>query len=517
MSVSPAQNGLNAPTGGNVVIEFDRPVDRATIAPQTISVFGKWSGVASGDFRYSNGDQTVTFDPARNFSAGELVMVALSDQLRAADGSALREAGYCWQFWTRVRPTAMSFALIATLSTNLPDGISSRPYGGVGTDFNGDGWLDLTMVNEDTADVRVWLNSADGIGTFGGILTPPALIDPSASPSDTADFDGDGLADLCITVPNSGEVAVLLGNGDGTFRPRQDIAVGSNPRGVAVVDVDGDGDMDIVNANEGSGSISLMLNAGGVFGAASSFDGGVGGERGLAGADMNNDGILDFAVGGYSSATVRTQLGNGDGTFTSAGSATASGGAVWMIVAADADGDGDADLAIANSGNNRASIVKNNGDGTLAAPVNLSTDPFTISVDFADFDGDGDLDLITSSYSGDWRLFLNSGGVYAFNREFDASIAASCAIPLDIDNDRDLDIALVDEEADTVRIYRNSGTGLAADFDGNCIIDLSDLGVQLAVYGCTGGACAGDADDDGDTDLSDLGILLSTYGQSCPA
>ncbi len=48
----------------------------------------------------------------------------------------------------------------------------------------------------------------------------------------------------------------------------------------------------------------------------------------------------------------------------------------------------------------------------------------------------------------------------------------------------------------------------AADLDGDGVVDLSDLGVQLANWGGTGG---GDIDGDGDVDLSDLGAMLVNF------
>lgn len=56
-----------------------------------------------------------------------------------------------------------------------------------------------------------------------------------------------------------------------------------------------------------------------------------------------------------------------------------------------------------------------------------------------------------------------------------------------------------------------------ADINGDGNVDLTDLGILLADYGCAGpGPCPGDVDGDGDTDLSDLGIVLAAYGQPCP-
>ena len=59
---------------------------------------------------------------------------------------------------------------------------------------------------------------------------------------------------------------------------------------------------------------------------------------------------------------------------------------------------------------------------------------------------------------------------------------------------------------------------IAGDLTGDCLVDLADLGILLADFGCTAGpgACPGDLDGDGDTDLADLGILLAAFGSSCP-
>ncbi len=57
---------------------------------------------------------------------------------------------------------------------------------------------------------------------------------------------------------------------------------------------------------------------------------------------------------------------------------------------------------------------------------------------------------------------------------------------------------------------------LYGDLFGDNEVDLADLGILLADFGCGGADCEGDVDGDGDTDLSDLGIVLSEYGQSCP-
>jgi hypothetical protein len=50
------------------------------------------------------------------------------------------------------------------------------------------------------------------------------------------------------------------------------------------------------------------------------------------------------------------------------------------------------------------------------------------------------------------------------------------------------------------------------DLDCDRAVDLVDLGILLADFGCTGGNCPGDTNGDGRTDLADLGILLTNFG-----
>jgi len=85
-------------------------------------------------------------------------------------------------------------------------------------DFNGDGKLDAAVANQDGSTVSVLLGNGDGTFrtkvdyTAGNVLVSIA----------TGDFNGDGKADLAVVDFGSasvgGDVAILLGNGDGTFQ-----------------------------------------------------------------------------------------------------------------------------------------------------------------------------------------------------------------------------------------------------------------------------------------------------------
>jgi len=53
------------------------------------------------------------------------------------------------------------------------------------------------------------------------------------------------------------------------------------------------------------------------------------------------------------------------------------------------------------------------------------------------------------------------------------------------------------------------------DLNGSGSVDLEDLTILLADFGCTGGGCPGDVDGDADTDLNDLALLLQNFGLPC--
>ncbi len=183
------------------------------------------------------------------------------------------------------------------------------------------------------------------------------------------------------------------------------------------------------------------------------------GEYGPVAADVNGDGITDLVVGGRNGAEVNTMLGNGDGTFTSAGPPQNCGGAVWVVVLGDVDGDGELDAVTANDGSGNIGVLRGNGDGTFDPPTLIHIGAHVPSVDLGDLDGDGDLDMVVSSFGGGfWRRFENDGsGTFTFVEQYDADANPSCSILLDTDNDGDLDMALTDEIADTVRLMENSG------------------------------------------------------------
>lgn len=512
--LAPSRLAPQAGIDTTIEITFSLPVNPATITSSSFRVFGPNTGTMTGAFSTINGGQTVVFTPSRNFIAGDVITVTLANTIAATGGETLRSAGYVYQFWVTAGRATGTFAQSQSWDVRTGWPGPARIYGGQASDLNGNGFADLAIICEDSSDIRVYPNSADGSGLFGARLDPPSPVGGVPSPNGAADFDNDGNIDLVTGNFNTADVSVLLGNGDGTFGSRQDISVGSQTRGIAAYDFDGDGDPDIACASAAANHVSVILNDGtGTFGTPTSFDAGGDGEYGLAGGDMDNDGIIDLVVGNRSSQTLTVLKGNGDGTFTFA-SSQASGGTTWVVVLGDLNLDGWLDVTTANANSQTGAIVLASGGGMLNAPTTFSLGAHTVSTDLGDLDGDGDLDWILSSFGGGfWRMFRNDGaGGFTFDHDFSADSNPGCCIIVDVNNDTAMDVVLLDEIANTVRIQINTPLR-PGDMNCDGSVDGLDVGpFVLAILDAPGyatafPACAianGDIDNDTNVDVGDV-------------
>src|SRR5262249_49910925 len=146
-------------------------------------------------------------------------------------------------------------------------------------------------------------------------------------------------------------IAILAGNGDGTFQPAVFYQAGSFPNYIAM-------------------------------------------------ADYNHDNKLDLAVANSAEDAISVLLGNGDGTFQPKVD-FAIPEAAWRISAADCDGDGNIDLATANAGGGfgtTMSVLLGDGQGGFGSAVNFHTDdnPHTVAVGDFDLNGRPDVAVVAS-------------------------------------------------------------------------------------------------------------------------
>jgi hypothetical protein len=301
-------------------------------------------------------------------------------------------------------------------------------------DFSGDGKLDLAVATEDLSNDYVNMLRGNGDGTFQAPLSTisdsaPKGITVNLEPYSTirtGDFNGDGKLDLVVVnnhdfwtqrsglIYSGGTVSVMLGNGDGTLQAPQIFAVGTSPRNVAVGDFNGDGRTDFAVGNYISGTLSVFMNTGGGSFTSSSIAV-PGSPFSLAAGDFNNDGRTDLAISldiNFAGADLDMFFGQAGGSLQSVAKYFAPD--FVSLSAADLNGDGHTDLvgsifAPANP-SSLASVLLNNGNGTLPSPSMIPT-PSGVTFSSqatADFNGDGIPDLVSGS-TGQVELGLGDG------------------------------------------------------------------------------------------------------------
>ncbi len=472
VSVFPANQTTQASRHTDIVIDFDREMDLQSLGTADFSVFGRWSGVMNGSIAWEANHFRLRFTPATLFSAGEWVTVMLSRNITDTSGTPL-PAGYSWNFWIAAAPASMELAISERIPVRQPGEGHIQTYGAYGGDLNGDGFSDFTVPNEISNDVRVFLNDQQGGYSSFTIFPLPNADRPSTN--EGADFNGDGFIDIAIGNTQNDRVQVLLGDGVGGFGDITSYSAAQSVRGLTVMDLNGDARMDIVTANRDGDNISLLMNNGdGTFAAAVNMEGGGSRETACAAADANGDGILDLFVGAYQSDELLLLLGDGNGGLSFSDRVSLPAGSrPWMVAVGDVNSDGTADVVSANSGNSTVSVASGDGAGGLQLAQNYDSGAnFPLAIDLGDVDGDGDLDMMVSNFgttapgSGKWRLWENDGsGNFSVVQDFPATIAASCAVFHDRDNDGDTDITGIDEMEDELVLLNNDSIAVVITVD----------------------------------------------------
>jgi trimeric autotransporter adhesin len=296
------------------------------------------------------------------------------------------------------KPDLLTYDSSGNLIVYLGEGVGgfSAPIisPGVGTifnlvtgDFNEDGIPDVVIhaIDQFGQQILAFL-PGDGAGHFG---LPVSLPVSSSFGLAAGDFNGDGHLDLVLvnwTAPSS----FFSGDGHGHFGPPQPVALPEGGNLIAV-DLNGDGKLDLVLEGGNSGTLYTFIgNGNGTFGTGSQLP--------LIYtfllADVNHDGKLDLITTGYSplpslSPYLSVRLGQDGGQFAPEQKTPLKAGAT-VIAAADFNGDGKLDLAVDNA--TGATILLGDGAGNFQESNAFATPGTLLSA--ADFTGDSKPDLM---------------------------------------------------------------------------------------------------------------------------
>ncbi len=283
----------------------------------------------------------------------------------------------------------------------------TTPYAGVCalvvTDFNADGHPDIAAISSFNF---VFVLVGNGDGTFQPAANYPVGNGPNSVVA--ADFNGDGTLDLAVVNGSDGTVSVLLGNGDGTFAPQKKYAAGSSPGTLLAADVNGDGKLDLIvslaPAPPPKGMISVLLgNGDGTFEKGAHYD--TGGENvdTMTAGDFNNDGIVDVVAFDHNIDSASVLLGIGEGGFGAPAFFKFPAQAVFeSALPIDFNGDGNLDLAVTWGWSRPQAgifVMLGNGNGAFPSIHNFISGFSPMGLGAGDFNADGVLDLAVTDWN----------------------------------------------------------------------------------------------------------------------
>lgn len=308
------------------------------------------------------------------------------------------------------------------------------------------------------------------------------------------DLNGDGNIDVvAINADNPGTLGVLLGNGDGTLRPVVTYPAGAWPGFVVLADFNHDGFLDAAVANRAIGTpgqVNILLGKGdGTFKAPVAY-GPFSDAFSIGLGDFNGDGNVDIAVGDVSAGSLL--LGNGDGTFRMGQSIGAEGAAAFAV--ADFNGDGKLDLVSAFNPGSEVQLLLGDGKGGFKFQTGFPVSTPPIAVVAGDFNGDGIPDFAVAdeavnNLNSNMTVFESSAGSYVSTR-YPYGDEPRCIVATKLARHGKLDVITSNEFNGTIDLFRNSKTGKFSKplvlHDGNVVAG------YLAV---------GDLNGDGKTDI----------------
>ena len=319
-------------------------------------------------------------------------------------------------------------------------------------DVDDDGAQDLVASLDVSGRLAVLLGRGDG--TF----RPPFFVDDAGiAVFDLVDITGDGALDVVGGFARNDEIAILEGDGRGGFTEVDRHRVGNPATRPVIADLDGDGDLDMAVVEELTGVVSLLEgNRRGRFQAPRELRT-IDGADSLAGGDLDGDGTVDLVATGTATRLVTLLLMDPGGGRPAVRSLSVEPGA-YVPAVGDVDADGDVDIVAVHMVTGLVSLLRGAGAGTFESPVVLeASHPGRDTPDsplLADLDGDGDLDLVLAATTHDHLDVLVTGaaGIPGRATSVGTGTGPRNAAVADLDGDGRADLVSANTGAPTLTV-----------------------------------------------------------------
>ncbi|MFB8282130.1 FG-GAP repeat domain-containing protein [Nocardia colli] len=341
------------------------------------------------------------------------------------------------------------------------------------------------------------INFAPKVDSPSGGQFPSWGPGPSPIGTVTADFNGDGKADVVAADFQGAGPILMTGKGDGRFNTGTRVGdVGIGFGAVGVGDLNGDGKPDVV-AQAWTTIATFVNNGDGTFRAAKKYTTLEGAQQEVIVADANGDGKAD--VLSLAPAGVQTWLGKGDGTLD-AGPTSLIPGVAAAFTVGKFNSDNKIDIAVNNDVLQQVHVFTGNGDGSFTRRGASTSGLITEDVRAGDFDGDGIDDVITAdSFSFSTTLLLSdgNGGFKKTDRVAVSGLGPTSIAAADFNKDGKLDAAMSAVLNSRIVVFTGNGgtitktgdfgvtsqpqTPAIADYDGDGKLDVVVAGSANAV------------------------------------
>jgi hypothetical protein len=214
-----------------------------------------------------------------------------------------------------------------------------------------------------------------------------------------ADFNGDEKLDVAVTLTFD-KMEIFLGSGNGAFKKGETYPTGSRPFSGVPADFNGDGNIDIALATSSSASSSIRLYMGkgnGVFFKPRTLAKGLV-PLALIKKDMNDNGLQDLIFSSGQGDNMYMLFSRGDGTFRKEITFSGGGGPI-ALTAGHFNSDNQVDIAVANSRSSTFSLVMRTTNESFHYPTrDYVVDGGTpLAITSGDYNNDNMTDIAVAS------------------------------------------------------------------------------------------------------------------------